>query len=106
MVLKSPAFRRFVFDSLSQRMAHLMAIIDDIAFRRVDQRLAWRLLLQRQPVTATHQMLADELGTTREVVRSWIGTLWTGSTAEGGLVARDEIRGCRQRTRWAPDELV
>jgi CRP/FNR family transcriptional regulator, anaerobic regulatory protein len=68
MVLKSPPFRVFVFDSLSQRMAHLMALIDDVAFRRVDQRLASRLLHHRPPITATHQMLADELGTTREVV--------------------------------------
>jgi CRP/FNR family transcriptional regulator len=68
MVLLSPAFRVFVFNSLSQRIAHLMALIDDVAFHRVDQRLAWRLLLHRQPITATHQMLADELGTTREVV--------------------------------------
>jgi CRP/FNR family transcriptional regulator len=68
LVLKSPPFRVFVFDSLSQRMAHLMALIDDVAFRRVDQRLASRLLHHRLPITATHQMLADELGTTREVV--------------------------------------
>jgi CRP/FNR family transcriptional regulator len=68
MVLDSPAFRVFVFDALSQRMAHLMALIDDVAFRRLDQRLASRLLLHRQPITTTHQMLADELGTTREVV--------------------------------------
>jgi CRP/FNR family transcriptional regulator len=44
-----------------------MALVDDVAFRRVDQRLASRLLLQRQADT-THQMLADELGTSREVV--------------------------------------
>jgi CRP/FNR family transcriptional regulator len=68
MVLMSPAFRVFVFRFLSQRMAYLMALIDDVAFLRVDQRLASRLLLHRQPITATHQMLADELGTTREVV--------------------------------------
>ena len=68
MILKSPAFRVFVFNALSQRMAHLMALVDDVAFRRVDQRLASRLLLQRQPDTTTHQMLADELGTSREVV--------------------------------------
>jgi len=68
MVLKSEPFRTFVFRSLSQRMAHLMALIDDVAFRRVDQRLASCLLLHRGPITATHQMLADELGTTREVV--------------------------------------
>jgi CRP/FNR family transcriptional regulator len=68
MVLKAPAFRAFVFKTLSQRMTHLMALIDDVAFRRVHQRLASRLLLHPQPITATHQMLADELGTTREVV--------------------------------------
>ena len=68
LVLKSPPFRVFVFNALSQRMAQLMALIDDVAFRRFDQRLAWRLLLHRQPIQATHQMLADELGTSREVV--------------------------------------
>ena len=68
LVLKTEAFRTFVFQSLSQRMARLMALIDDVAFRRVDQRLASRLLRHREPITATHQMLADELGTTREVV--------------------------------------
>ncbi len=68
LILGSPPFRVFVFDFLSQRMAHLMALIDDVAFRRVDQRLASRLLHHRDPLTVTHQMLADELGTTREVV--------------------------------------
>jgi len=68
LILKSSAFRVFVFRFLSQRMAHLMTLIDDVAFRRVDQRLASRLLLHREPLTITHQMLADELGTTREVV--------------------------------------
>jgi CRP/FNR family transcriptional regulator len=68
MILKSDPFRVFVFQFLSQRMAHLMALIDDVAFRRVDQRLASRLLRHPEPLTVTHQMLADELGTTREVV--------------------------------------
>ncbi len=68
IVLESPAFRVFVFNALSQRIANLMALVDDVAFRRVDQRLASRLLLQRQPDATTHQMLADELGTSREVV--------------------------------------
>lgn len=68
IVLQSAAFRVFVFNALSQRIAHLMALVDDVAFRRVDQRLASRLLLQRQADATTHQMLADELGTSREVV--------------------------------------
>ena len=67
-VLESPPFRVFVFNAVSQRIAHLLALVDDVAFRRVDQRLASRLLLQRQADATTHQMLADELGTSREVV--------------------------------------
>lgn len=68
MVLECPAFRVFVFASISEKMAHLMTLVDDVAFRRIDQRLAARLLLERAPITATHQMLADALGTSREVV--------------------------------------
>jgi CRP/FNR family transcriptional regulator, anaerobic regulatory protein len=68
LILSSAPFRLFVFQFLSQRMAHLMALIDDVAFRRVDQRLASRLLIHPEPLMVTHQMLADELGTTREVV--------------------------------------
>lgn len=68
MILKSPPFRHFVFAFLSHRMAHLMALIDDVAFRRLDQRLAGLLLTHRERLAVTHQMLADELGTTREVV--------------------------------------
>ncbi len=68
LILKSTPFRTFVFQFLSKRMAHLMALIDDVAFRRLDQRLAARLLDIGEPIKVTHQMLADELGTTRECV--------------------------------------
>jgi len=68
MILKSGAFRTFVFQSLSERLTHLMTLVDDVAFRRVDQRLASHLLQYQEPISLTHQMLADSLGTTREVV--------------------------------------
>jgi len=68
LVLTSPPFRTVVFQFLSIRMAHLMALIDDVVFRRLDQRLAAQLLVHNGPIRVTHQMLADELGTTREVV--------------------------------------
>lgn len=67
-VLKSPPFRTFVFDTLSRRMSELMALVDDVAFRGVAERLAARLLQHPHPVEATHQTLADEVGTRREVV--------------------------------------
>jgi CRP/FNR family transcriptional regulator len=68
LILESTPFRTFVFGFLSRRMAHLMALIDDVAFRSLDQRLAARLLTLGEPITLTHQKLADELGTTRECV--------------------------------------
>jgi len=74
LILKSTPFRLFVFEFLSLRMAHLMALIDDVAFRRLDQRLASRLLGHPEPIAVTHQMLADELGTTREVVSRTLET--------------------------------
>jgi len=68
LILGSPAFRLFVFSALSQRMSHLMSLVDEVAFHRVAQRVAIRLLRYPPPIEITHQMLADELGTRREVV--------------------------------------
>jgi CRP/FNR family transcriptional regulator len=68
MVVASPAFRVFVFKFLSRRLARLTALVDELAFRRVDQRLASRLIVGPPRLASTHQMLADDLGTSREVV--------------------------------------
>ena len=74
LVLGSSPFRVFVFSALSRRMSDLMALVDDMAFRGIAQRLAARLLQHPQPLEATHQMLADELNTRREVVSRILGT--------------------------------
>ena len=61
-------FRRYVFGVFAQRFGELMVAIESVAFLRLDVRLA-RLLLRRGPeVRATHQQLADELGSVREIV--------------------------------------
>ncbi|MCX8116178.1 MAG: helix-turn-helix domain-containing protein, partial [Burkholderiaceae bacterium] len=68
LILQHEPFRRFVFDMYGARLAEVMEAVEEIAFRRLDQRLA-QLLIQRGPVVnATHQNLADELGSVREVV--------------------------------------
>jgi CRP/FNR family transcriptional regulator len=61
-------FRRFVFGVFSDRLADLMALAEAVAFQRLDQRLAAALLGRGATVLATHQALADELGTVREIV--------------------------------------
>ena len=61
-------FRSYVFSLFAGRMADLMQTVDEVAFKRLDERLA-RLLLRRGPrINATHQQLADELGSVREIV--------------------------------------
>lgn len=64
-------WREFVFDLLSQRLSSVMMIIEEIAFRRMDRRVA-DLLLSRSrfqnPIRITHQEIASELGSSREVI--------------------------------------
>jgi CRP/FNR family transcriptional regulator len=61
-------FRRFVFGVFADRLADLMALAEAVAFQRLDQRLAASLLGHGTVVAGTHQALADELGTVREIV--------------------------------------
>lgn len=67
-LLSIRVFREFIFSLFSERVLELMLLIDEVAFRKLDQRLA-RLLLNRGPaMEASHQDLADELGTVREMI--------------------------------------
>lgn len=45
-----------------------MPVIDAVAFQQLDQRLAAHLLGYGASVSTTHQALAGELGTVREIV--------------------------------------
>jgi CRP/FNR family transcriptional regulator len=61
-------FRRHVFSTFADRLADLMALAEAVAFQRLDQRLAHALLGHGPLVKLTHQALADELGTVREMI--------------------------------------
>ena len=64
-------WREFVFDLLSQRIVSMMETVDQVAFQRMDRRIALLLLERRQagnPIPITHQEIANELGSSREVV--------------------------------------
>jgi len=68
LMVESEPFRRFVFGMYGERLAEVMELVDEVAFRRLDQRLA-QLLVHRGPVLdVTQQKLADELGSVREIV--------------------------------------
>ncbi|WP_162653247.1 Crp/Fnr family transcriptional regulator [Lentilitoribacter sp. Alg239-R112] len=71
LVAQSKSFRDFVFAAFSKRITDLFLMIDEVAFQRVDVRLADRLdkLADDQGVVkTTHQKLSIELGTAREVI--------------------------------------
>jgi CRP/FNR family transcriptional regulator len=61
-------FRRYVFGVFAERLADLMSLAEAVAFQRLDQRLATALLGRGMTLQLTHQALADELGTVREIV--------------------------------------
>ena len=76
-------FRDFVFHLFAERIGELMQLVEDVAFARLDQRLAKLLLARNETVlNVTHQQLADELGSVREIV----SRLLKGFAAQG-LVA-------------------
>jgi CRP/FNR family transcriptional regulator len=66
--LETPAFRNEVLGLFAERMADLTGLIDAVAFQRLDQRLAAALLGRGPELALTHQALADELGTVREII--------------------------------------
>ncbi|MEW6335944.1 MAG: Crp/Fnr family transcriptional regulator [Acidobacteriota bacterium] len=68
LVDSSPDFRSWVFALMSVRLVDLMRLVSEVAFGKLDQRLA-ALLLDRGPRLAlSHQELASEVGSTREIV--------------------------------------
>jgi len=71
LIAEVPAFRDFVFAAYARRITDLFRVIDEVAFGRIDIRLAHRLIAMARGGTElhiTHQGLATELGTAREVV--------------------------------------
>ncbi|MBK1722540.1 Crp/Fnr family transcriptional regulator [Thiocystis violacea] len=74
----SPHWRSFIFDLVADRIGEVFAVLDAVLFQPLDQRLA-AFLLQRlkrstgaasaeRVLRITHQELASELGSSREVV--------------------------------------
>lgn len=66
--LADETFRHYVLGLFAARMADLTALIEAIAFQKLDSRLAAALLGHGQTLKTTHQALADELGTVREII--------------------------------------
>jgi len=71
LIVESATFRKFVFGAFNHRLAEMFKVVEDVAFARLDVRLAQRLLSLGDTtgyVHKTHYQLAAELGKAREVV--------------------------------------
>ena len=80
LMVEHAPFRDFVFHLFADRIGELMQLVEEVAFARLDQRLA-KLIVARNEATlnVTHQQLADELGSVREIV----SRLLKGLAAQG-----------------------
>jgi CRP/FNR family transcriptional regulator len=73
MLGESAAFRQFVFDGFAERLTTMMQRTSELTTYSIDQRLAAALLARLNStgdltLTITHEELAVEIGTVREVV--------------------------------------
>lgn len=69
MMIDSKVFRTFVMTNYGALISDLIVLLDEVAFHSLDARLAKVLLdANSTQITRTHQQIADELGTAREVV--------------------------------------
>jgi CRP/FNR family transcriptional regulator, anaerobic regulatory protein len=95
-VATSEALRNFIFETMATRVVDVMTLVEEIALHKMDSRLAG-LLLQRfathRVISATHEDIAAELGTVREVVNRLLKEFVRRGAIEvarGHLELRDE----------------
>jgi CRP/FNR family transcriptional regulator len=70
---ESTSFRNYVLRTLTGRLSHMVDLVSGFAFGRLDLRVACWLNEQFErscgrPIEVTHNDVADELGTTREMI--------------------------------------
>lgn len=65
----SPAYREFKVDFCAKRLTQIMHLVEELRFKRMDERLLnWLFVQGRDTISATHEQIAQILGTSREVI--------------------------------------
>lgn len=100
LMAQAADFRQFVFGLFAMRMTELMQRVDEVAFQRLDQRVAAWLLRNRDEadeIHATHQQIADELGSVREQVTRAIRHLESGGVLRSArqCITLTDLRGLK-----------
>lgn len=72
LVNKEENWRNFTFGLMNKRFANVITVVEEVAFRRMDERILEFLIKKYNnsgsEVNITHQEIAYELGTYREVI--------------------------------------
>lgn len=100
---ESAVFRDFVLNDYARLLGNVLSLIEEVTFRQLDQRLAARLLAEADAsgmVHKTHQQLALDLGSVREVVSRHLG-IWERAgliaTGRGSIEIKDRMALARHR---------
>jgi len=87
-IQEKKSWQNFIFAQLSQKFTQIIDLTNNMVFNSMESRIA-HLLLRRQDhykcISSTHQCIANEVGTSREVVSRSLRLL--------------ESKGCVKRTR-------
>lgn len=73
LIRKNPEWLNYIFQIYHKRFEELLGVVDAVAFKNMDQRLHQFLekradLSNSKTLSMTHEQLAQELGTAREVI--------------------------------------
>ena len=75
LMSSSPKFRNYVLSNYGDLLSSLIMLVEEVAFASLDLRLARRLLAEAEDtnvISKTHQQLALDLGSVREVVSRYV----------------------------------
>jgi CRP/FNR family transcriptional regulator len=69
---EEPEWQKFIFGLLSHRLGDIISVVEEVAFKRIDVRIAEQLQRQltlgEQVLHKTHAELAADVGSSREVI--------------------------------------
>ena len=72
MMKNFPSWYHFVIETYRSRFEELLTVVDQIAFKNMDERLVWYLKRQSSALgknlLLTHQQIAEDLNSSREVI--------------------------------------
>ncbi|WP_456404641.1 Crp/Fnr family transcriptional regulator [Thiolapillus sp.] len=83
------SWRRYAWKLIAARLGDVISLVEEVTFRRMDERLSFYLGQKdkfpvQQKISVTHQQIAAELGTSREVISRLLKDLEQQQIVESG----------------------